>query len=121
MRSEAVLADRSEPWYQMTLIVSAASELSARAIVDARRLCETHLGGRYHLSVVDLREVPAAVFADQVLAAPTLIKNRPLPLQRFVGDLRRDGEVLLALGLPALATGGGGQQKPSRSQTPLPG
>lgn len=98
---EAAAARREDNWYELTLIVSGASELSTRAIANARRLGEESLGGRYHLSVVDLHEEPASVLSGQVLAAPTLVKNRPLPVGKFVGDLSRTDMVLRALGLPA--------------------
>ena len=97
---EAALDRTNATWYELTLIVSGASELSARAIANARALCEAHLAGHYHLSIVDLHEDPAAIVGSQVLAAPTLVKNQPLPVQKFVGDLSRIDNVLRALGLP---------------------
>jgi circadian clock protein KaiB len=88
-------------WYEMTLVVSGASNLSTRAIDNTRHLCETHIEGRYQLSVVDLNEQPAGVLDGLVLAAPSLIKNRPHPTQRVVGDLSHTDKVLVALGIPA--------------------
>jgi circadian clock protein KaiB len=97
---DAAEAQRAEQTFDLTLIVSGASELSRRAIANATRLCEEHMAGRYQLSVVDLSEAPASVLSGQVLAAPTLVKTRPLPVQKFVGDLSRTEGVLAALGLP---------------------
>lgn len=97
---EKALALRDEAHVELTLIVSGASELSARAIANANRLCEEHMRGRYHLSVVDLHEAPASVLTGQVVAAPTLVKTQPLPMRKFVGDLSRTDQVLRALGLP---------------------
>lgn len=99
-RFEDALALRSEETFDLMLIVSGGSDLSARAIANATRLCETHLAGRYHLAVVDLTEAPASILGGQVLAAPTLVKTRPLPIRKFVGDLSRSERVLAALGLP---------------------
>jgi circadian clock protein KaiB len=99
-RFEAALAQRDECWYELTLIVSGASGLSARAVANTRQLCDDHLSGRYHLAVVDLHEVSASVLSDHVLAAPTLVKNQPLPVRKFAGDLSRADKVLAALGLP---------------------
>jgi circadian clock protein KaiB len=82
---------------ELTLFVSGASDLSARAIADARALCDVHLAGRYQLSVVDVHEDPAAVLRHSVLAAPTLVRSRPLPLRRFIGDLSQTRDVLLKL------------------------
>lgn len=105
-RFEDAVARRAETVIELTLIVSGASDLSARAIANATLLCETHMAGRYNLSVVDLHEAPASVESGQVLAAPTLVKTQPLPMQKFVGDLSRTTRVLAALGLP-VAPGSG--------------
>jgi circadian clock protein KaiB len=89
--------------YELTLFVSGASDLSGRAIADAKRLCEVYLEGRYRLAVVDVHQDPAAVIASRVVAAPTLVKHRPLPERRLVGDLSRAEKVLMALDIPVAA------------------
>jgi circadian clock protein KaiB len=89
----------TEPHYDLTLFVNGASDLSARAIADARTMCEAHLGGRHALAVVDIHEDPAAALRSQVLAAPTLVKNQPLPVRRVVGDLSDPTKVRQALEL----------------------
>ncbi len=83
----------------LTLFVSGASDLSARAIALARDLCDVSLGGRYRLAVVDVHDDVAAVVSNHVVAAPTLIKHLPLPVRRYVGDLADTDRVLLALEL----------------------
>jgi circadian clock protein KaiB len=98
--AEDELAGADESCCDLTLFVSGASDLSARAIADVRQLCDVHLNGRYHLSVVDVHEGPATVVSAQVLAVPTLVKNRPLPVRKIVGDLSDTDKVLLALRLP---------------------
>lgn len=101
-RFEEAVAARGEERIELTLIVSGASDLSARAIANATLLCEENMKGRYHLAVVDLHEAPASITSGQVLAAPTLVKTQPLPIRKFVGDLSRTERVLAALGLPAV-------------------
>lgn len=85
--------------YEFTLFVSGASDLSARAIANARRLFDTHVGGRYRLAVIDIHDDPSAVRSNNVLAVPVLIKHRPAPVRRLIGDLSRPEQVLRALGL----------------------
>jgi circadian clock protein KaiB len=101
-RFEEELAARGETVYEFTLFVSGASDLAARAIANARRLCDAHLQGRYHLSVVDVHENPGAVLGRRLLATPTLVKEWPLPVRRVVGDLSHTDKVLLALELPVV-------------------
>lgn len=97
---ENEIAARGEVSYKLTLFVSGASDLSARAISNARRVCETHLAGRYELSVVDVHEDPAALLSSRVVAVPTLVKSWPLPVRMVVGDLSHTDRVISALDLP---------------------
>jgi circadian clock protein KaiB len=90
-----------ESGFELTLFVSGASDLSARAIAAARRLCDSGAGGPGRLSVVDIHEDPASALSREVIAAPTLIRTLPLPERRYVGDVSRTDAVLVALGLPA--------------------
>jgi circadian clock protein KaiB len=85
--------------YELTLFVSGATELSARAIAHARELCDVHLDGLCRLSVVDVHEDTAAVLSSRVVVAPTLVRTQPLPVRRFVGDLSQTDKVLLGLEL----------------------
>jgi circadian clock protein KaiB len=87
--------------YALTLYVNGASDRSGRAVASTRHLCDTHLSGRFRLTVLDLHEDPAGALRSGVLAAPTLVRNHPLPVRRFVGDLSRTDEVLAALELRA--------------------
>ena len=70
---------------------------SARAIANTRRLCEEYLAGRYQLEIIDMRSQPRAAIEADLVAAPTLIKSLPLPLRRFIGDMSRSEQVLIAL------------------------
>jgi circadian clock protein KaiB len=89
-----------EAEYDLTLYVSGASDHSARAVVNVRDLCETHLAGRYRLDVVDVHEGASVVLVGGFLPVPALVRNRPLPVRRIIGDLAATEKVLRALDLP---------------------
>lgn len=91
----------ADVFYELTLFVSGASALAARAIANATRLCELHCNGRYHLSVVDIHEDPSSLLANNLLATPTLVKHQPAPVRRVVGDLSHVDKVVATLDLPA--------------------
>jgi circadian clock protein KaiB len=101
--AEDTLGDADVIRYELTLFVGGASEISARAIANARQLCDVHLDGRFRLNVVDVHESPPAVLDGRVLVAPTLVKDWPLPERRVIGDISLIDQVMLALDLP-LAT-----------------
>jgi circadian clock protein KaiB len=98
---ERALADLSEGPYEMTLFVSGASDASSQAITNVRAICDTHLSGRYHLDIVDLNQEPVLAKEHNVLATPTLVKDRPLPTRMLVGDMSDHPRVLIAFDIRA--------------------
>jgi len=101
---ERALVDLATAKYELTLFVTGASALSARAVADVRSLCDTYLPGRYHLEVVDVHRNPSLVTSRGVLASPTLIKELPLPKRVLVGDLSNTNRVLVALDIDQAPT-----------------
>jgi len=89
--------------YQLTLYVSGATELSAQAVADTRRLCDAHLGRACDLTVFDINEDPDALARSGIVAVPALVKTRPAPVKRVVGDLSEADRVLRVLELPRFA------------------
>jgi circadian clock protein KaiB len=83
--------------YLLRLYVTGASERASRAIFNLKNLCERHLSGRYKLEVVDIYQQPGLAKAEQIIAAPTLVKYLPLPLRRFIGDMSRTENILAGL------------------------
>jgi arginase family enzyme len=96
---EDALARGGGAGYELILFVSGASELSARAIASAKRLCDAHLTPHYRLTVVDVHDDLAAVMDNRVIATPTLVRTPPPPVRRVVGDLSQPERVLRALDL----------------------
>jgi len=85
----------------LKLYVTGATERSLRAIANLKAVCEQYLKGRYHLEVVDIYRRPELLRRDQIVAVPTLIKKRPVPVRLLVADLSRTEQVLQGLGLVA--------------------
>jgi circadian clock protein KaiB len=83
--------------YRLRLYVSGPTPLSARAVVNARRLFDEHLKGRYELEIIDIADNVASAIEDQVVAAPTLVKLSPAPVRRFIGDMSNAGRILRGL------------------------
>ncbi len=85
--------------YHLRLYVTGATPKSRRAIENIKKICEEHLKGRYQLEVIDIYQQPSLAKGDQIIAAPTLIKQLPEPLRKLVGDLSNEKRVLLGLDL----------------------
>jgi circadian clock protein KaiB len=101
--SDDILARLSEPpqngKYVLRLYVVGSTAQSSRAITNIKAICETHLKDRYDLTVVDLYEQKKRAQEDQIMVAPTLIRQLPLPVRRLIGDLSKTERVLAALDL----------------------
>lgn len=94
---EETVAKASRGKYALRLYVAGSTPQSIRAVAAIRTLCEELLKGRYDLQVVDLYQQPHKAREMQVIAAPTLVKQFPLPLRRLIGDMSRKDRVLIAL------------------------
>lgn len=85
--------------YVLRLYVSGMTPRSVTAMKNIKEICETHLQGRYDLQVVDIYQQPELARSAEIIAAPTLIKQLPLPLRKVLGDLSETERVLVGLGL----------------------
>lgn len=88
-RYERALKQAGNETYVLRLYVTGASPISRRAIANIKRVCEARLKGRYRLEVVDIFQQPGLARGEQIVAAPTLIKELPPPLRRFISDMSR--------------------------------
>jgi circadian clock protein KaiB len=85
--------------YCLRLFVTGSTARSSRSLRSLRTILEKYLKGRAELEVIDIYQQPGLAREAQILAAPTLIKERPLPVRRLVGELTDIGRVLVALGI----------------------
>jgi len=94
---EALARPEAGKHYVLRLYVSGRRPRSAQAIATLTALCREHLAGRVDLEVIDVDENPKVVQREQIFALPTLVRELPEPLRRFVGDLADPSRVLLGL------------------------
>ncbi|HEX3101242.1 MAG TPA: circadian clock KaiB family protein [Pyrinomonadaceae bacterium] len=83
--------------YVLRLFITGTTPASSKAIVNIRKICDTYLKGQYVLDVVDISQNPEAAAKAQIIAVPTLIKQLPLPLRRFIGDMSETERMLAGL------------------------
>ena len=73
--------------YVLRLFIAGATARSRQAVLRVRKMCETELPGGCRLQVIDIYQQPDLARANQIVATPTLIKEFPRPLRRFIGNL----------------------------------
>jgi circadian clock protein KaiB len=90
---EKAAARRKPEAHLFRLYIAGSSERSLRAVKKIKEICEKELQGLYTLEIIDLYQQPARAIADQIVAAPTLVRRLPEPV-RLVGDLSDDKKVM---------------------------
>jgi circadian clock protein KaiB len=89
--------------YTLRLYISGNTPRSRSAVANIKRVCERYLHERYDLEVIDVYQQPRLAREQQLVAAPTLVKHRPLPMRRLVGDMSNEDRVLVGLDLRRIA------------------
>ena len=73
--------------YVLRLFVAGATTKSHQAVLRVRQLCAAELKDNCDLEVIDIYQQPELARENQIVATPTLIKEIPLPVRRFIGNL----------------------------------
>ena len=84
---EKSLATRPTGKFVLRLFVAGATARSCQAVLRVRQLCEAELKDNCELEVIDIYQQPELARANQIVATPTLIKELPRPVRRFIGNL----------------------------------
>jgi circadian clock protein KaiB len=106
------IAEGDAVWY-LRLYVAGQSPKSLYAFTNLTRLCDEHLAGHYELEIIDLVQRPSLAQSDDIVAIPTLVRVRPPPLRKIIGDLSNTERVLVGLRLhPEIAAPTAGPDAP---------
>ena len=85
--------------YVLRLYVAGMTPRSAEAIRRVTEFCEKHLNEQYELQIIDIYQKPALAKGEQIVAVPTLVKQLPAPLRRFIGDMQSEQKLLFGMDL----------------------
>jgi len=88
-----------EPLWQLRLYVTDQTTRSLTAFANLKKICETHLKGRYRIKVIDLLKHPQLACGDQILAIPTVVRRLPTPVRIVIGTLSDTANTLVGLDL----------------------
>lgn len=85
--------------WELRLYVAGNTPNSIAAFSNLKQICETHMGGRYRIEIIDLLRNPQLASGDQIIAIPTLVRRLPTPIKKIIGDLSNRERVLIGLDL----------------------
>jgi circadian clock protein KaiB len=94
-------APKPSKFWQLRLYVMDSTPKSQTAFANLKKFCETHLKGRYRITVIDLLKQPQLAKGDQILAIPTVVRRLPKPVRTIIGSLSDTARVLVGLDLRA--------------------
>ncbi len=94
---ELALKETGQEYYILRLYVAGMTPNSQRAIENVELICKEHMQGRFELEIIDIYQQPALAKKGQIVAAPTLVKELPLPLRKFIGDMSQTERILVGL------------------------
>jgi circadian clock protein KaiB len=100
-RSPGRSAPSPAPLWQLRLYVTDQTAKSLAAFANLKKICESHLKGRYRIRVIDLLKHPQLAKGDQILAVPTVVRRLPSPVRTIIGTLSDTERVLVGLDLRA--------------------
>jgi circadian clock protein KaiB len=96
---EKALAAGRAGRYVLRLYIAGATQRSRRALARVRHLCDVDLQGKCDLEVIDIYQQPARARDGQIIATPTLVKEFPPPMRRFIGSLESSARLFIDLDL----------------------
>lgn len=91
--------DTEQGQYVLRLYISGMTSNSRKAIENTKKICDEFLEGHYELEIIDIHQQPIFAKEGQIVAAPTLVKELPPPLRKFIGDMSKTERILAGLDL----------------------
>ena len=93
---EALVSSKKDEKLVLRLFVAGINPKSKKAIENLNNLCEEQCI-ECEIEIIDIYQQPIFAKEGKIIAATTLIKELPLPIRRFVGDLSDKDKLILGL------------------------
>jgi circadian clock protein KaiB len=100
-RRSSTARRRPAKLWQLRLYVIDHTPKSLAAFANLKKMCESHLKGLYHITVIDLEKQPHLAKGDQILAIPTVVRRLPKPVRTIIGNFSNVDHGLVGLDLRA--------------------
>ena len=86
-------------FWQLRLYVMGQTLKSLTAFSNLKKICESHLKGRYRITVIALVKRPRVAKGDQILAIPTVVRRLPSPVRTIIGNFSDTAHLIVGLDL----------------------
>jgi circadian clock protein KaiB len=99
LASPGKLPNKSNGKFIFKLFLAGQTPRAEKTLQMVRAIFDDALKDQYDLSILDVMQNPGAAEDENVFATPTLIKIRPEPAKRIMGDMSNKERVLIPLGI----------------------
>ncbi|MFW5823027.1 MAG: circadian clock KaiB family protein [Tangfeifania sp.] len=79
--------------YYFKLFIAGMNSGSFHAIENVREICDTYLSDGYDLEVIDIYQQRQLLKDMNIIAVPTLVRVKPAPEVRIIGDMLNKKEI----------------------------
>ena len=79
------------------IYVAGLSTRNKDLIATFREVCSGRLDEQYQVQIIDILKNPAEAESKKILATPTIIREKPYPEKRIIGDFRETSKSQQAL------------------------
>ncbi|MBE7172898.1 MAG: circadian clock protein KaiB [Williamsia sp.] len=80
-----------------TIYVAGSERKNMALLQNFREACSKFLSQSYFIQIIDIVKLPVVAEQKQILAVPTIIRERPAPERRIIGDVRQFANARKAL------------------------
>lgn len=91
------MVKEKETTWQLKLYITGKTDKSETALLNINKYCTEHLNSNYNIEIIDLLKHPELAEEDEIFAIPTLVRERPKPIRKIIGDLSNETKVLTVL------------------------
>lgn len=97
--------EKTDKTWRLRLYTAGESSKYMSALASLQEICNEYLGDDCSIEVIDLLEKPHLAQEHQIVAVPTVVRERPLPVRKIIGDISQKPLVVKGLGLPPKTEG----------------
>lgn len=98
-RNRNTAASTHDRGWELSVFVMPDDPTSIRAVENLERICSENLDADHRIEVVDIEEDPRVADDFEIIVTPTVIRRRPKPERRIIGDLSATTRALAGLGI----------------------
>lgn len=93
-----MVSEEPKKWH-LCLYVAGDKQKTDNAVGLLRQICEENIPGKCEIEVFDIMEDPQVALNENIIATPCLIKKRPLPKRKLIGELTDKARLLRGIGI----------------------